>query len=140
MTQIRESIAIAADPDRVWALAGDVSAISTWVPAITESTAAGQERSCTTVDGGELQERIVERSDEERFYVYEITESPMPVSSYRSILSVQGHDGHSHVGWTADFEPADDAQAAELKETFTQIYRDGLESLRARIEGSNRAA
>ena len=135
MTQIQETITIDADPERVWAVAGDIGNIADWVPALASSTVDGDQRSCTTVDGAGLTERIVERDDAERYDVYEITDSPMPLNSYRSVLSVQAHDGHSHVAWSADIEPADDAAAAELEQTYTQVYRDGLESLRARVQG-----
>ncbi len=36
--------------------------------------------------------------------------------------------------WTADFEPADSADPAELESMFSQIYRDGLESIRSRAQ------
>ena len=134
MPQINESITIDADPDRVWAVAGDPATISEWLPAIATSSVDGEQRSCTTVDGADLHERIVERSDDDRFYVYEITDSPMPLASYRSRLSVDGHAGHSHVTWTADFEPAEGRDAGELEATFSQIYRDGLESVRSQVE------
>jgi uncharacterized protein YndB with AHSA1/START domain len=137
MTQIHETLTIAADPARVWAVAGDPGAIAQWLPALASSDVEGEERSCTTVDGADLKERIVERNDAERYYVYEITEAPMPLASYRSKLAVEGHDGHSHVTWTADFEPESEASSAELEQTFTQIYRDGLDSLRARVEASS---
>jgi uncharacterized protein YndB with AHSA1/START domain len=136
MTQIHETITIDADPERVWALAGDPARIGQWLPALASSELDGDERSCTTVDGAELKERIVEHNDAERYYVYEITEAPMPVESYRSVLSVHGHDGHSHVGWQADFEAGDAAAAAELEAAFAQIYREGLENLRAHVEGA----
>ncbi len=134
MPQITENITIDATPDRVWEIAGDPATIPEWLPAIATSSVEGDQRACTTVDGAELRERIVERSDEDRFYVYEITDSPMPVSSYRSKLSMDGHEGHSHVTWTADFEPADSADPAELESMFSQIYRDGLESIRSRAQ------
>lgn len=134
MAQIHETISIEADPARVWALAGDTGRISDWVPALATSAQDGDERTCATVEGAQLRERILERSDTDRYYVYEITDSPMPLASYRSELAVRGHDGHSHVTWVAEFEAADDAQADELTQAFTQIYRDGLESLRARVE------
>ena len=78
--------------------------------------------------------RPAERSDAERFYVYEITDSPMPIASYRSRLAVSGHGDHAHVTWTADFEPAEGGDADQLEATFSQIYRDGLESVRSRVE------
>jgi len=134
MPQINESVTIDADPDRVWAVAGDPATISEWLPAIATSSVDGEQRSCTTVDGADLHERIVERSDDDRFSVYEITDSPMPLASYRPRLSVDGHTGHSHVTWTADFEPAEGGDAGELEATFSQIYRDGLESVRLQVE------
>lgn len=69
MTKITESVTIQADADRVWAIMGDLGTISNWLPAIATSSVDGGQRSCTTVDGADLQERIVERSDAERFYV-----------------------------------------------------------------------
>ncbi len=136
MPQINESITINADPGRVWAVAGDPATISEWLPAIASSSVDGERRSCRTVDGADLHERIVEQSDEGRFYVYEITDSPMPISAYRSRLAVSGHGDHSHVTWAAELEPAEGGDAAELEATFSQIYRDGLESVRSRVEGS----
>lgn len=134
MTQIHETTRIDAGPERVWAVAGDIGRISDWLPALASSTLEGDERMCMTVEGTQLRERILERSDAERYYLYEIIDSPMPLRSYRSVLSVHGHEGHSHVGWTAEFEAADDAQLDELVQAFTHIYREGLESLRAHVE------
>lgn len=79
--------------------------------------------------GAELKERILEHSDEQRSYSYEIVEAPMPVRSYRSRLSVRGHGDHSHVEWEAEFEP-------ELVEAFSRTYREGLENLRQRFEAA----
>lgn len=140
MPHIRETITIEAEPDRVWAVADDPGTISTWLPALATSTLEGEERSCTTVDGADLKERVVERNDADRYDIYEITDSPMPLRSYRSVLSVHGHDGHAHVTWTAEFDAADDAATGELERTFTQIYRDGLLSLRNEVECSDRSA
>ncbi len=58
----------------------------------------------------------------------------MPLSAYRSTFAVDGHDGHSHVVWTAEFEPEDPAQEEELLQTFDEIYGGGLEALEQRVE------
>ena len=133
-THITETIAVAADAGRVWSVVGDAATISAWLPAIATSSVEGQQRFCTTADGADLRECILERSDDERFYVYEILDSPMPVQSYRSRLSVDGHGDHSHVTWTADFEPSEGADAAEVEAMFSTIYREGLENVRARVQ------
>lgn len=135
MTTIHETITIDAGPDRVWTVAGDPATIERWVPALTSSGLDGDERSCTTVDGASLLEHIVEHNDSERYYVYEITESPMPLASYRSVLAVQGHGDRSHVSWRASFEALDPAASTELEQGFSRIYREGLENLRAYVEG-----
>jgi uncharacterized protein YndB with AHSA1/START domain len=134
MGTIHESITIHADPATVWDLAGDPARIADWMPAIAASTADGDRRFCTLQDGGDLAERIIERSDEERFYEYEVLEGPMPVSSYRSRLSVEGHDEHSHVDWEAEFAPQEREQEQELTEMVSGLYREGLDSLRERLE------
>jgi uncharacterized protein YndB with AHSA1/START domain len=134
MARIRETIQIAADPDRVWDVAGDPGRIADWLPLLSSSRVDGDARECTMKDGGELRERILEHSDEDHVYSYEILEGPMPIRSYRSRFSVEGHDGHSHVDWEAEFEPERPEQEAELVEMLTKTYREGLESLRGRLE------
>lgn len=134
MAHIHETIEVDADPQQVWAIAGDPGRIADWVPALSSSREEAGQRECTMTNGAELKERILEHSDEERSYTYEIIEAPVPLRSYRSRLSVHGHDSHSHVDWEADFEPEQPEQEAELVEAFTQTYREGLESLRSRLE------
>lgn len=135
MATIHETIAIDAPPDRVWALAGEPAIIDRWLPALSSSRLDGDERSCTMVDGARLTERIVERDDSERYYAYEIMDSPMPLASYRSVLAVQGYGAQSHVSWSATFEALDSAASDELERAFSRIYRDGLESLRSVARG-----
>jgi hypothetical protein len=47
------------------------------------------------------------------------------------------HDGHSHVAWSADIEPARAVPGAELEQASGQTYPDGFESPRARIQGTD---
>jgi hypothetical protein len=134
MAIVHETIQIEADPRRVWDLAGDPGRIAEWVPALASSSAEGDERRCALADGGELVERIVERSEADRFYEYEIVDAPIPLRSYRSRLTVHGHDGHAHVDWIAEFEPQQAGQEEQLAEMFAATYRSGLEQLRAQLE------
>lgn len=134
MGQVRETIEIDASPEDVWALAGDPGRIGDWVPALAGSTLESEYRSCTTQEGAEIVERVLEHSDEGRYYVYEIAESQLPLRSYRSRLAVHGHGDHSHVNWEAEFEAESPDVEPELAQEFGQIYRDGLASLRERLE------
>jgi hypothetical protein len=134
MGQVRETIEISASPEDVWALAGDPGRIGDWVPSLAESRLEDDHRACTTQEGGEIAERILERSDEGRYYVYEITDSPLPLRSYRSRLAVHGHGDHSHVNWEAEFEAESPDLEPDLAGNFSQIYREGLATLRDRLE------
>ncbi|WP_181813575.1 SRPBCC family protein [Gaiella occulta] len=133
---ISESIAVHGTPEAVWAVAGDPGAIGEWVPALAESSYGDGERVCTTGDGAEIRERVLEHSDAEQSYTYEIVASPLPLRSYRSTLSVHGHGDHSHVTWEARFEALEEGQEPELEAMFSELYRDGLASLRERVEGA----
>src|ERR671910_210487 len=133
MAIVHETIRIEADPLRVWELAGDPARIAQWVPMLVSSSAEGDERRCALEDGGELVERIIERSDADRFYEYEIVDAPMPVRWYRSRLAVEEHKGHAHVDWVAEFEPQQAGQEERLAATFAATYRSGLEELRAQL-------
>ena len=134
MANVRETVTIAAHPSEVWEIAGDPGRIAEWVPAIAASAADGAERSCTLVDGAELIESILERSDTQRYYDYEIVDAPMPVRFYRSRLSVTERDGIAQVDWTAEFEPQRPADEDRLVEAFAATYRGGLEALRDQVE------
>jgi len=134
MAEIRETIEIQASPARVWELAGDAGRIGEWVPALAGSKSEEDGRRCTTHDGAEIVERVLEHSDEDRYYTYEITASPLPIRSYVSRIAVAGHDGHAHVDWVAEFEAESPEQEPQLAATFSQIYRDGLRSLREQLE------
>lgn len=134
MGQVRETIEIQASPEQVWALAGDPGRIAEWLPALADATLEGDRRAITTKDGGAIEERILERSEEGRFYVYEISESPLPLRSYHSRLAVHGHGEHAHVDWEATLEAESPDQEPELTATFSQIYREGLTNLREQLE------
>jgi hypothetical protein len=102
--------------------------------AIANSAADGDGRSCTLVDGAEMVEPILERSDAQRYYDYEIVDAPMPVRFYRSRLTVTERGGIAHVDWTGEFEPQRPADEDRLVEAFSATYRGGLDALRDQVE------
>ncbi len=134
MALIRESIEIPVTPDEIWGLIGDPGRVGEWVPALSGSSATTDGRACTTAEGAEILERVLEHSDEERFYTYAVVASPFPLRSYVSSLSVQPHGRGSRVDWTADFEPDEPEQEDGLRTAFSQVYRGGLDALRERFE------
>lgn len=134
MAHVHQETTVHARAERVWGLAGDPGRIAEWLPSLAASELEGDVRRCTLVDGGELRERILEHSDSERAYSYEITDSPLPIRAYRSRLSIEGHDDHTHVVWQADFEPEDPRQSDELTSMLHELYGQGLATLRHQLE------
>lgn len=136
MGHVSEEITVHAAPEKVWELAGDPGRIADWLPALTSSRLDGDQRHCTLQEGGELNERIIARSDAERSYTYEIVDGPLPVTSYRSTLSVSGHEDHAHVTWAADFEAQEPSADSELEDTLGGMYQQGLAALRDKVEST----
>lgn len=134
MPEFQETIDIEAPADAVWDVAGRPGRIADWLPALTTSELTGSERHCTLTNGAELEEKIIEHSDDERRYTYEIVSGPMPLASYRSTFAVDGADGRSRIEWGAEFETEQPEQADEVADMMRQTYREGLESLRDRVE------
>lgn len=134
MATVTESIDMSVPPETAWALVGSPGAISDWHPAIATSEVSGRVRRCTLVGGGSLVEPIVEHSEQERFYVYDIAEGPFPTRTYRSRIAVEGTESGSRLVWRTSFEADDPASEHELGETFAGIYRDGLEAVSDRLE------
>ena len=134
MNTITVTSHIAATPDQVWNTIGDPSAISAWHPAIASSDVSGTSRLCTLADGAQIKERIESVEAAERAYTYTITESPLPLSDYRSTLRVSEEGSGAVVEWTARFE-ANGAPVEDVVGILTGVYQAGLGALRAKFGG-----
>jgi hypothetical protein len=135
LVDVTETIVIAADPDAVWKVAGDVGAIAEWVPAIESSRLEGDVRHATFAGGGgDATERIVSRDDAARSYVYEYLSGPLPLEVYRSRMSVRGHGDGAEVVWEAEFTAGSAAEETQLATAIGGIYRSALETLQKRLE------
>lgn len=130
--EIDESMVVPASPDAVWAIGGDTGGIAAWVPAIEAAHMEGDVRHATFAGGGgDATERIVERDDAARYYVYEYLTGPLPLERYRSRFAVGEHPEGAEVRWTAEFTTGDPAQDPGLADAIRGIYRDALVELRA---------
>lgn len=131
---VRESIVVPASPDAVWQVGGDVGNIADWVPAIEASHLEGDVRHATFAGGGgAAQERIVERDDSARAYVYEYLSGPLALAHYRSRFAVQEHPDGAEVVWTADFAAESPDEEPGLAEAISGIYSSALAELKARL-------
>jgi uncharacterized protein YndB with AHSA1/START domain len=130
LARIEKSIQINRSPDDVWAVVGDIGAISTWLPAIGQSSFTDGVRECTMEGGGALREQISNRDDTTRRYEYEITEGPMPLDHHHAWMSVDEVDSGSRVTWITEIAPDDMAAAME------PVLDEGMQSLKGHLEQS----
>jgi len=146
------AVAIAADisvkktadlkgaPEATWSLIGDFCSIQNWHPAVAKceivsgtNNRSGAVRVLTLKDGAKIREELVKHDAKARTYSYKILESPLPVASYASTISVlPGSTGGSVVEWKGTFKAAPGADDATARTTMEGIYDAGLASLQAK--------
>jgi hypothetical protein len=132
---VTETIVIAASPDTVWKVVGDVGAIAGWAPAIESCRMEGDVRHATFAGGGgEAAERIVEHDDAARAYSYAYLSGPLPLEVYLSRLSVQDHSEGAEVVWASEFTAATPEVESQLAAAIADIYRNSLEELKKQVE------
>ena len=137
MAQVSSSVTLDGSPDKVWAVIKDVGNIANWFPALTESWMEGDDKTtriCVLPDGGRIVERIESTDDQGRSYTYRIDDSPLPLSSYRSTMTVTPSGAGSQVEWRTEFEPAGITEG-ELHDMLKGLYDQGLEALKTQFAG-----
>jgi hypothetical protein len=145
MAKIYQSAIIPASISEVWPVIGDFGGIHNWHPAIANATLGdgapadqvGATRVCELGDGAKLTEKQIARSDEDHFYSYAITESPMPMSNYEGTMRLRPltATGETFMEWSATFDPAAGAEA-DLPPMIEGLFQAGFEAVRARFGGS----
>jgi mxaD protein len=136
MPKIDNEIVIDRRPEEVWAILGDLGAVTRWVPGVTSARMEGMRRICTMEDGGEIHEEIADFSDERRRYGYEQTVHPLGFKRSVGALAVRPHaNGASRVVWNAELEFGDSAQEAQFLGMLEQGYADALNRLKEVVEG-----
>ena len=135
---VYRSMIIDAPLDTVWQAVRAFDGVSAWNPAVEAATlengaatATGTIRSLTIVDGTVFRETLLAHSDTERFYTYDIIESPLPVTGYVSthrFLPVT-HTRQTLSIWESRFECAPQ-DAEEMEKTVGDaIYIGGMAGL-----------
>jgi uncharacterized protein YndB with AHSA1/START domain len=135
MAHLRKTVSIAASPDAVWRVLGDLAATPEWNPGTVAARMEDSVRVCRTTDGGEIREEIRDYSAERRGYRFRHLRVPLPVASSGGAFSVEpGDGGGSVVVLDAEFEPLDPAAAPELERMLGRALEQALASLRRRVE------
>jgi mxaD protein len=135
MPKIDNEIVIDRRPEEVWAMLGDLAAVTRWVPGVATARMEGMRRICTMEDGGEIHEEIADFSDERRRYSYEQTVHPLNFRRSEGTLAVEPHgeDG-SRIVWNAEIEFADPAQEGQFLGMLEQGYAGALQRLKEVVE------
>ena len=112
--------------DEAWAALEGFGRLDVWFPSISscrvEGSGVGARRAMELEGLGPITDVLVELDATARRLVYERTESPFPVSSYRGTVEVfASDDGLAVVVWTVDFESDD-----EVAELVDQLLVDGI--------------
>ena len=149
LLHVTESISIAAPPGKVWDTIKNYDALPSWHPAFAKdeivkgsNNKTGAVRALTIKDGPTFTEELVAYHPRAHSFTYKIIESPLPLSAYRSTMSVRPDvGGKTLVVWTGTFrrkDPSaspkkgeDDKTATDL---ITGVYKAGLDNLKKMTE------
>ena len=132
MPSFRHSIDIAATPEQVWAVLGDLTSVDRWIPGVTTVTRTAAGRVCTFADGHTQDEQILDYTPTDRSYRYVIEGAPLPVRDNTGRFAVESADDHARVVWESSFEPIDPATADDLArmwEPFLPLVLTNLKNL-----------
>ena len=111
MPRIDNEIVIARPPEEVWAILGDLAAVTRWVPGVSSARMEGMRRICTIEDGGEIHEEIADFSDERRRFSYSQAVHPLGFERSEGTLAVAAAGDGSVVTWTTEIEFADPSRS-----------------------------
>lgn len=135
MPKIDNEIVIDRSPEEVWAVVGDLTGVTSWVPGVGATRMEGMCRICTMDEGGEIHEEIADFSDEQRRYRYEQTVHPLGFRRSEGTLEVEPHgEGSSRVVWNAELEFADPSHEAQFLGMLEQGYAGALQRLKEVVE------
>ena len=139
---LTRSINVQGSPAAVWAAIGPFCSIAAWHPAIASCREDGKTPPTrilkTRAGDATFIERQLSRNETNHSYSYTFTSAPIPVTNYKSVLSVlpNGHRG-STVEWSGVYLPNPGMDQAAVK-ALSGIYESGLRSIKARLAKSKR--
>jgi hypothetical protein len=117
-------------PDALWKKVGDFCGIGDWHPAVEKCVlnSDGKERTLSLKGGGAVVERLESVDDANHTYTYTIRSGPLPVTNYRSTISVSPDPKGSSIKWVGTYD-AKGASDADAKKVIDGIYEAGEKAL-----------
>ena len=134
MPRLHKIVSIAASPEDVWGVLGDLAATPEWLPGTASARMEGSTRVCAMQDGSEIREEIADYSPERRSYTYRHLQVPLPVRDSSGTFTVEADGRGAVVTLEASFEALDPAMESQLETMFGGALEQALESLRRRVE------
>lgn len=143
-----QTIRIKAPPEAVWAYAGDFGGISRWFPGAQSSKLVlktkneeGAIRELLRANGTKVREKLVAYDPGSMTFTYTYADGQVLAQDYFATMVLKSvGDGETEVIWSGRFKRLDNAPPeqddAALVALYTGIYKRGLDSLKATVEGS----
>lgn len=125
------TIDVDAPADVTWSLVGDPTGVPKWFTKYVECTTDGDTRTLRNADGGELVERILLWSDDERRYRYSVIAGP-PLARHEAGFAVVARPGGCTIIWDTDAEFLDGS--IDTEERLGPAQREGLLRLKTLCE------
>jgi mxaD protein len=147
---VTQTVEINAPVQKVWKAVESFDSLNTWHPAVAKdeivdgtNDTAGAVRLLTLKDGGTIKEKLLAFEPKAHKFRYEILEGVLPVTDYKSTLTVaSAGKGKSTVTWMGSFRrkdtganPADNANDKTATDAITGVYQGGLQNLEKMLEG-----
>ena len=136
MAKVTVETKVAAPAEEVWRLVGGWDALPLWHPGVADSALeeGGHKRRVKLTDGTEITEQLEKFDGEAQTYTYSIVASPLPLTQYRSTLTVRREGDAASVRWSTTFTPTG-APEQELVESLRAFYQEGLSNLTRLVRG-----
>jgi hypothetical protein len=131
MSKVTVATKIMAPAEEVWRLVGGWNALPAWHPAVKTSILeqGGHKRRIQLADGTEIIEQLETFDGEAKTYTYSIVASPLPLTDYRSTITVKREGEKSTIEWSTTFRPID-VPENEVTRSLEKFYEEGFNNLR----------
>jgi uncharacterized protein YndB with AHSA1/START domain len=134
MPSFRHTVDIAATPEQVWHVLGDLTSVDRWIPGVTNVARTGTGRVCTFDDGHVQDEQILDYSPQTYSYRCVIDGAPLPVRDNTGTFTVEDAGGRARVIWESSFVALDPAMSAQLAQMWAPHLLIVLANLKKLVE------
>lgn len=147
--RVERSAVLQGSAEQVWALLADFGRVADWHPFVADSKIEnglsgrhiGAVRHLVLQDGGVIRETLLAMSDRERYFTYDILESPLPVENYVATLRLWPITGgeRCYAKWEVTFDTAPEREQEMDSTVGDGIFLSGFEALEAQIAAGGKA-